>query len=80
MMSTAVMAQIERETAEVDFGQGSRRVVAAVLYYPARLVGSLVAGLVWCVAAWRVGYRDGRGRRSPMAPAVAALVPDRTTR
>lgn len=52
--------QIEAQAVEVDFRRGSRRVIAALVYYPARLTGALVSGLSWAVAAWRVGYADGR--------------------
>lgn len=52
--------RIDETAADVDFGRGARRVVAAMVYYPARLVGSLVSGLGWMVAAWKVGYQDGR--------------------
>lgn len=56
--------RIERAAAEVDFGRGARRLFAATIYYPARLVGSLVSGVGWMVAAWKIGYTDGRGRPS----------------
>lgn len=56
--------RIDLAAAEVDFGRGARRFFAAVVYYPARMVGSLASGLGWCVAAAKVGYADGR-RRAP---------------
>lgn len=70
---------IDQAASEVDFGRGARRLVAALFYYPARFVGSLVSGLGWCVAAWKVGYGDGRGlgRHVPAPPRMAQ---DRTTR
>lgn len=52
--------RIDQAAAEVDFRRGSARVAAALIYYPARFVGSLVRGLGWAVAAWKVGYQDGR--------------------
>lgn len=55
--------RIDQTAAEVDFARGTRRVVAALVYYPARFVGSLVSGAAWMVAAWKVGYQDGRRRR-----------------
>lgn len=54
--------RIEAVAADVDFSRGTRRVVAALFYYPGRFVGALVEGLGLCVAAWKVGYRDGRGK------------------
>lgn len=52
--------RIEVAAADVDFARGSRRVMAALVYYPARFVGACVSGLGWAVAAWKVGYQDGR--------------------
>jgi hypothetical protein len=61
-IDTATLARIEAVAAEVDFTRGFQRAVAAAVYYPARLAGTLVRGAGWMVAAWRVGYADGRKR------------------
>lgn len=57
--------RIDQAAADVDFARGARRVVAAMVYYPAKMLGSMVAGVGWCVAAWKVGYADGRRRQVP---------------
>lgn len=56
--------RIEQAAAEVDFARGTRRVAAAVFYYPGRFIGALVGGMAFAVAAWKVGYQDGR-RKPP---------------
>lgn len=58
----ATLERIESTSADVDFARGSRRVMAALVYYPAKAVGTLVRGAGWVVAAWKVGYADGRRR------------------
>lgn len=54
------LEHIDAAAAEVDFGRGVKRVAAALIYYPARLLGAAVRGLGWTVAAFKVGYQDGR--------------------
>ncbi len=62
-VDTATLERIEATAANVDFARGSRRISAAAIYYPARLVGSMVRGAGWMVAAAKVGYADGRRPR-----------------
>lgn len=52
--------RIDAAAADVDFSRGAKRMVAAAIYYPARFVGAMVRGLGWTVAAFKVGYQDGR--------------------
>lgn len=62
-VDSATLERIDAAAVEVDFGRGFRRLVAACVYYPARAVGATVRGAGWLVAAWKVGYADGRRRR-----------------
>lgn len=62
-IDTATLDRIEAAAADVDFRRGFRRVAAAAVYYPARVVGTLMRGAAWMVAAWKVGYADGRRPR-----------------
>lgn len=63
VLTDVPVTRIEATAADVDFARGTRRVLAALVYYPARFVGALVSGLGFVVAAAKVGYADGRRRR-----------------
>lgn len=68
VLEAVPMERIEAEAAEVDYGRGARRVVAALFYWPGRAVGVMVDALSIVGTAWKLGYRDGR-RRPAAAPA-----------
>lgn len=58
---TVLLDRIEAEAVQVDFGQSFRTGAGLIVYKVFRLVGAAVRSVAWCVAAAKVGYRDGRG-------------------